>query len=157
MENQIEIVDLFVDEKPYSVTGIGVEQKNRLFIDQFDPFYFNKVALILGRSFKRSESKEKKRLVAQTIRLVHGHAVETLFSHIFAAIQSSTCIIGWLQLYKPNDLIRLVRRVGVDQALNESRFLITPFSWRGISTALNLFGHKKPSDGTDPHAQWAAF
>jgi hypothetical protein len=96
-----------VDEKPRWVWGHDIRKENLYFLDSVDPTFFEFNASSQVEALEGEQGLK----AAISLRLNYGLGLEALFAYLGAAIQSPDCVFGWLNLYKPGDLPKIVRQI----------------------------------------------
>lgn len=96
----IECATFFVGRQPQVMWGTGLREKNLEFLRGIDAGYFEHVALTHGPLLQG----ENKHHAAAAIRIAHGQALETLMGLLAAALQATTCPLGWMLAYQNQQL-----------------------------------------------------
>jgi hypothetical protein len=96
----IECATFFVGRQPQVMWGTDLREKNLEFLRGIDAGYFEHVALTHGPLL----DSENKHYAAAAIRIAHGQALETLMGLIAAALQATTCPLGWMLAYQNRHL-----------------------------------------------------
>jgi hypothetical protein len=152
-----ETYQFFVGDKAYSVAGADIGKRQLEFVRNFDCDFYKRISAHLRRSYRRSKSTATKQVVAQTLRILHGQALEALFANIFATLQAPHCTVGWLQLYRPGDLEMMTNSVSEGLWKGPSLLRIEPNTWEGVSRALNAIGPASARRTSDHHDRFGVF
>jgi len=96
----LECATFFVGRQPQVVWGTDLREKNLEFLRGIDAGYFEHVAL----THVPLLASENKHYAAAAIRIAHGQALETLMGLIAAALQATTCPLGWMLAYQNQHL-----------------------------------------------------
>lgn len=138
-----------VGDKPYCVWDWDLDRRNVEYLESLDPAYFAYVGRVNLAYLEADDPKERQR-AATSIRMAYHHGLESLFALVFAALQARHCVVGWMQMYTPAELRRLVKAAGLSWKRDERdemrayRDRVLPyvwlkpreFLWGGISKAL---------------------
>ena len=122
-----------VDEQPYCLWGIDVQETNLRFLDGIDPDYYRHVAEMYAPALDGEQRKN----AAIAIRLAYSQGLETLFALLAAAVQAPQCPVGWLLKYQPRHLRSVVRKLKSGQRLRAR--LKQPISWLSLSKEVHRF------------------
>jgi hypothetical protein len=138
-----------VGDRPHEVWDWDLDKRNLEYLQSLDPDYFLYAARTNYPNLEADDPKDRQR-AATAIRVAYHHGLESLFSLIFAALQARHCVVGWMQVYTPSELRKLVRSAGFSsqsagwEEVRAYRERILPyvwlgqqeFRWEGISKAL---------------------
>jgi hypothetical protein len=128
--------------------GFELAEQNREFLFGIDPSFFNasveaQLPLLSGPTGQHA---------AMSVRMIYGHALETFFALLMAAIQAPHCPLGWILRYQPGELAQIVRKVDSGAPLlTRTKF---ENKWHGLALAINLFHH---DDSAEEHRIMALF
>lgn len=121
-----------VDERPFCVWEWDLPTRNREFVRNLDPEQFSFLASALYPALQDPEVGQR---AAVAIRTTYGHALETFFAVLFAALQAPDCVPGWLAKYQLSDLRSLCRKVASGTTVL-SRLPLEETTWRGVAAAV---------------------
>lgn len=138
-----------VGDRPHEVWDWDLDKRNLEYLESLDPDYFLYAARTNYPNLEAQNPKDRQR-AATAIRVAHHHGIESLFSLIFAALQARHCVVGWMQVYSPSELQKLVKSVSFSsqpaewEEVRAYRERVLPyvwlepgeFRWEGISEAL---------------------
>lgn len=127
-----------VDVAPRCMWGVELREQNERFLEGIDTRFFTysveaHLAALEGPSRQHA---------AMATRLVYGHAVETLFALLGAAVQAPNCPLGWMLSYTGAQLYAVVRKINGDE--NAGVLLAREGSLAGsdeLSRRIHLFQH----------------
>ncbi len=133
--NQGELQRYFfaVGNEPYCIWGWNLSEKNLHFLRNIDPGYF----LYLAKTHSQCLDGESKNRATIALRTAYYHSLETLFSLIFAAIQSPAYPLAWILKAKPRQVRELVKRVGTGGEVGPLRLNLENPDWKRISALIN--------------------
>ncbi|HEX7409523.1 MAG TPA: hypothetical protein VF515_17985 [Candidatus Binatia bacterium] len=134
MEDVLQYSPFLVGERPFCVWEWNLRQRNRDFLDSFDPSYFQYTARVHANELDGEHAQQ----AALSLRLTYSHAMEAFFSLVFASLQAPGCIFGWLDKYKEDDLRQLVESVRLCGPIR-STVRLEQVTWPGISAALHRY------------------
>lgn len=132
-----------IDVTPRCMWGIELPEQNQRFLEGIDPSFFTysseaHLAALEGPSRQHA---------AMAIRLVYGHAVETLFALLGAAVQAPNCPLGWMLSYNGAQLYAVVRKINGDEAAGSLLTREESLSgWDQLSRRIHLFQHADPTE-----------
>lgn len=109
-----------VGDESHCVWDWDLPEKNAQFLRGLDPLYFDYVARTNAPNLKADDPAERRR-AAITIRIAYHHGLESFFALMFAVLQAPGCVGGWMQVYRPAVLRKLVGSVEPWLAERESR------------------------------------
>ena len=121
-----------VHERPCAVWSLDLAVENQAFIAGVDHSYFS---ALVETQVPLLESEERRMNAALAIRLTYGHALETFYAMVGAALQAPRCPLGWILAYKPEELRSLLEDVQANR-LQFSR-LPGPTTWESLSDVIH--------------------
>lgn len=148
-EPELQSRIFIVGDRPHEVWDWDLDERNLEYLQSLDPDYFLYAARTNYPNLEADDPKDRQR-AATAIRVAYHHGLESLFSLIFAALQARHCVVGWMQVYTPAELRKLVESVGFSsqsaewEEIHACRERVLPyvwlvpgeFRWEGISKAL---------------------
>lgn len=135
MKNQ-DHLKFMVFNKPFCITDFRLQERNLEYLRSFDPEYFIKTT---NKCLKK-QKEDYDIIDTITIRINYSHAVETLFSLLFATLQAPWCIIGWLHCYTVNDLKYLIKIIDKNETnFNYFKVRLDNHDWISVSKLINRF------------------
>lgn len=135
-------INLAVDSRPIAFWSRDVEAANRKFLEGLDPLFFSQQV-----EWLRPQLDGEHRLRAATaIRLLYGHALETFFALVGAALQAPLVPLAWLLSYQNSELRSVVNKISND-GLKYVR-LQGPITWKTLSLEFNRFRLDDPAIDT---------
>jgi hypothetical protein len=102
---EIQRTVLYVNQKPYCFWDVDLKARNKSFVTSLDHKYFEFVA---EQNFGLLDS-DKKHYAAMSLRNSYRHALETFFALLYSSVQAPDYAVGWMQVYKNEDLRDLVK------------------------------------------------
>jgi hypothetical protein len=132
MQDALEYRPFLVGSKPFCVWEWNLRQRNREFLDSFDPDYFYYTAAVHWDRLQGDHSQ----LAALGLRLAYSHAMEAFFALLFAALQAPGCVFAWLDKYTTADLRELVEAVNRQEPIR-TVIELEKTSWDTISAAIH--------------------
>ena len=129
-------VPFVVNETPYCFWDVEIKQKNKQFIDQIDPDYFDYVAHvnmnILQSNKDKPEGKKVSQLASAALRIAYSQGLEVLFGTLGATVQAPDCVFGWLLKYSNKELELLTGNIqSAGNSFNKLK--LTSVTWKSIA------------------------
>jgi hypothetical protein len=96
-----------VHERPVSVWGTGLIEKNRRFLRNLDPAFFSYQARVHGATLRETSGDPLDTRTVHAslaLRLAFGQALEAFLSTVGAMLQAPHCAYGWLTSYRNEEL-----------------------------------------------------
>lgn len=124
----MQVARFVVDETPYACWDWDLKEKNLDFLRGIDAEYFWYVAEMNAEHLEG----EAKHRAALAIRLAYSQGLEALFALLCSAIQAPECAVGWMLVYRPSDLRKLVSKINA-RASVLSRVTRPPVTWDGLA------------------------
>lgn len=115
-----------VNDEPYCLWEVSIQQRNRAFLDGIDPEYFT---YVLDTHMETED--EKRALVA--IRLSLHHATETMFSLLGAFVQAPDCAYAWIAKCNNTELREFVKRVSKADKTLITKLPIEKVNWKSVA------------------------
>jgi hypothetical protein len=81
---------------------------------------------------------DSSRHAALALRLLHGHALETLLSLLAATVQAPDCVFGWMTKYREPHLRAVLECLSTARPVLSKLRLKSP-TWEGVSAAIHSF------------------
>jgi hypothetical protein len=119
----------FVNQEPYCIWEINVQERNKEFLNGIDTDFFDYVVEL------HLNAEDKKR-ASIALRSTLHHAMETMFSLLGAYIQAPDCVYAWITKCSNRDLRELIDSVGRYNNSIRSKLLIEEISWEEISKSI---------------------
>jgi len=141
LQNNPQDIIFKVHNRPYRLWGVSLGRRNLQAIDNIDSEYFGYLADLYYEQLK-SEHKQK---AALAIRTAYGHAVETLFSLICAALQAPQCFYAWMLKYQPGDVAKIIKEIDDNNfgLYLSHAYNIKISSWTDFAKAIHFVEYKK--------------
>jgi hypothetical protein len=131
-----------VANEPFCIWGWNLQERNLHFLREIDHEYFQYLAKVHSKQL----DGENKARAAIALRTAYYHGLETLFSLIFAALQSPRCPLAWILKAQPWQVRCLVRKVTTRSYPGPLRFNLERPSWAEVSALIHkLVFHELPS------------
>jgi len=96
-----------VGDRAYCTWEWDLRERNLEFLESLRPGYFS----YLARAHEPSGDADDRQFEAIALRTAYLHGLETFFALSCATIQAAHCIVGWMHLYRTEDLVDLVRAI----------------------------------------------
>jgi len=128
-QSSTEYTTFFVGKKPKRYWDYDLHEKNLEYLRSLDPTYFSNFVDFI----KPKLETDAKQHAALALRLTYFQALEAFFSHLCACLQAPTCIIGWMQSYRTEDLELIVKSIN-DSNDNYINPHFKKISWKKITT-----------------------
>lgn len=109
-KNLVRAKPIAVADKAYCLWGRDLEKENIRYLTGLDAGYFHYVGKI-NKAHLYCEDRVEGQRAATAIRVAYHQGLETFFALLFATLQSPWCVLGWMQVYAPGELRRIVRAV----------------------------------------------
>ena len=129
MENKIDYTIFFVNEEPYCIWDIDLKKRNNEFLEGIDIEYFDYLVKVYLES-----SDDKRKSIA--IRTEYHHAMETLYSLLFAYLQSPDCVYAWIAKYLNKDICEIINKINQNNKNLFTRIKLKELSWESIINAI---------------------
>jgi hypothetical protein len=144
--------DVFaVGEKLYCLWDRNLNRLNREFLNKVDCQYFAYLADVHSHQL----TGPHKFRAAVELHTAYYHGLETLFSLIFAALQSPGAIPAWIMKCRTDDLRNLVRSMNDGRALTRASLKFETYSWQAISDLINGVALQHRKDNEQVAAEFA--
>jgi len=122
----------YVGENPKCFWFDEIKKRNIEYINRSDPIFSDKVLDLLKELYEKNPTDQ---FVCALIRQNYSQFLETLFSTIFACMQSPLFIEGWLSQYHENDIELLIEKINSNEKIY-SYFGFSHYSWNDISSII---------------------
>lgn len=127
-----------VDERPLAAWSLSLADDNDRFLQGLQPDFFS--AHIEEKT--RAINSDSDQTAALHLRLLYGHALETLFALVGAAVQAPECAAPWVLAYRTDELRRVVE--GISRGELRYRRMEGPLSWENVSNKINRVEEDDP-------------
>jgi hypothetical protein len=101
----------YVGKKIYYVWDDNPEQTTLSFLEDYDINYYRDVLLLLIKSLQESTDNKSDSRLATLLKLNYHQSLEALFSLVGALIQAPYYPQGWLEKYKNESLLELMKAI----------------------------------------------
>ena len=118
-----------VNQEPYCLWEIDVQERNKEFLDGIDTGFFDYVVKL-----HLNADDEKRASIA--LRSTLHHAMETMFSLLGAYIQAPDCAYAWIAKCSNHKLRDFVRSIGNYNNDLFTKLLIERVSWEEVSKSV---------------------
>lgn len=132
-----------VNDDPFCIWDISLNERNMEFLEQFDSEYF---AYLATTALNDLEDKEHKKHAALLMRQGLYHGLETLFSMLGALIQAPDCVYGWILKCNPRDVRKIVERINHGDDLLPRRLVLENVSWKELSYKIFLYSNSDQNE-----------
>lgn len=126
----IQFARFAVNRRAACVWEWDLRERNLRFLDELQPDYFGYVAARHGPDLEG----DQRHYAATAIRTVYSQALETFIALACALIQAPLCIVGWMQLYRQEDLVEVAGAIARGEECL-SMVKGTPLSWKALADA----------------------
>ncbi len=130
----LEYCRIAVNETPRCFWGYNLREKNIRYLERLDSDFYDKIAIKLA---KLHEEDPADIITPILIRQYYYQSLETLYSFIFALLQSPDCVFGWLSMYKTSQLKKLVEKINCGRKIL-SKFKFPFYDWDHISELVHV-------------------
>jgi len=103
----LEVVKFVVDETPYACWDWELKRKNLKFLEGIDADYFRYVA----EANVANLGGANRHRAALSLRLAYSQGLETLFALLCSMVQAPQCAIGWMLVYRNDELQKVVQKI----------------------------------------------
>ncbi len=132
-----------VNEAPFCIWDVSLNERNLEFIEQFDTGYFEYLA---STALNDLEDAEHKKHAALLMRQGLYHGLETLFSMLGAMIQAPDCVYGWVLKCNPGDVRKIVERINFEDDLLPRKLVLGKISWKELCNKIFSYSNPNPSE-----------
>ncbi len=133
LESGYHVCQFVVDESPYCVWHKDLEAFNKSIVRGISPDYYHYLLEMYSPGLENDETRQ---YAAIALRTAYHQSLESFFALLFASLQAPKCVFAWLNVYKTGDLRTLVTKIDNGQEIL-SRFQLSEFSWKSLSTLLH--------------------
>ena len=131
----------FVDDEPYCLWEININDRNNEYLDSIDHEFFQYLGVI---NFDQIESEERKR-AAIALRMAYFQGIETLFLLIGALIQGYDCVYAWVAKCMSGDLRNIVRKISTGSRDLNGKVKIELYTWESIAKVVFAYVYSEES------------
>ncbi|MCA9951249.1 MAG: hypothetical protein KDE48_16475 [Anaerolineales bacterium] len=136
-EGKVAVHELIVQERSFKIISNEFKILNSTFINKMPVNYFRFIA---ETNNLQDMSQDDKHNAAIALRMGYFHGLETLFSVLFAALQAPKAVIGWLDLYKNQDIKEIINKIRTGERITTC-FPFAPPSWKKSSDLIHFGLH----------------
>ncbi len=129
---QVQYSRFAIDESPHCVWDYDLRMVTKVFLDTFDPEYFD----YLAATHEEAIDGDNVRRAATALRATYCHAMETLFAFLIAAFQAPDCMPGWIQRYTLGQLRTLVDKINRGRPIH-SKIRLVEARWSAFSECVH--------------------
>lgn len=117
-----------VNETPMCVWDPDLDARNQEFLSSLSPDYF----VLAGTALAEKLDGDNPQGAAIGLRMLYGHAMESVAALLCAALQAPDCVVGWLLRYNTRDLCSLLQKIENGKPIL-TKLNLQAISWDTIS------------------------
>ncbi|MCA9837287.1 MAG: hypothetical protein KC422_10230 [Trueperaceae bacterium] len=139
-----------VDETPYCVWGIDLDERNLEFLNGIDSQYFEYLAKV---NVEHLQGEHRQR-AAIALRSGYHHGLETLFFLLSALIQAPSAPFAYCQKCYPKEIKSILKRIDNQEAILTRRGKQI-ISWEGLSESIHIYSNSDKARAKDTGQRFA--
>jgi hypothetical protein len=120
---------IFVNDRPYRVWHTISVMPTSEFLQGVSYDYFS----LLADMYEEQLAQENAWAAKLALRTTYGQALEAFFAVLFATLQAPFDPAAWLLLYRPGDIVKLLKRFESGKELPSCIQLPEPRSWNAMA------------------------